>query len=200
MVDDDAWPPEQPTSFMPLLLVHRKGHRTAEEVTTMAELMHTSSIKEVAMVTGEQSAVVRVKSDIHEKFHKMLDTSRATISKEIEEILAPFESNSKSAFILIEGTPGIGKSALLKEIAYKWGDNKQLLKQYKLALLLCLRNPSLQQVTSVDELLQLFCKGDKNAMQIVSACVQYLLDNGGKTLMLVLDGYDEYPKDLAARG
>ena len=143
-VDDDAWPPEQPTSFTPLLLIHHKGHCTAEEVTTMAELMHTGSIEEVAMVTGEQSAVVCVKSDDHEKFHKMLDTSRATSSKEfeIEEILAPFESNTKSAFILIEGAPGIGKSVLLKEIAYKWGDNKQLLKKYELVFL---RDPSLRQ-------------------------------------------------------
>ena len=188
MVDDDTWPPEQPTSFMPLLLVHRKGHRTVKEVTTMAELMHSGDIDKITMVTGEQSTVG------HKKFHKMSDTSRAT--KEIEEILAPLENNTKSAFILIEGAPGIGKSVLLKEIAYKWGDNKQLLKKYELVLLIFLRDPSLRQVSSVDDLLQLFCKGDKNATQIVSACAQYLHDNGGKTLTLLLDGYDEYPRDL----
>ena len=49
---------------------------------------------------------------------------------------------------------------------------------------------------SVNDLLQLFCKGDKNATQIVNACAQYLFDNGGKTLTLLLDGYDEYPRDL----
>ena len=133
MVDDDTWPPEQPTSFAPLLLIHRKGHRTSEEVTTMAELMHTSGIDKVAMVTGEQPTIKHTKLDGREKFDKMLDTSRAT--KEIEEILAPLENNTKSAFILIEGAPGIGKSVLLKEIAYKWGDNKQLLKNYELVLL-----------------------------------------------------------------
>ena len=194
MVDDDTWPPEQPTGFTPLLLIHRKDHRTADEVTTMAELMHTGGIDKVAMVTGEQPTVKRAKLDSYQKFHKMLDTSRAT--KEIEEILAPLENNTKFAFILIEGAPGIGKSVLLKEIAYKWGDNKQLLKNYELVLLVFLRDPSLQQVSSVDDLLQLFCKGDKNATQIVSACAQYLLENGGKTLTLLLDGYDEYPRDL----
>ena len=194
MVDDDTWPPEQPTSFTPLLLIHRKGHRTSEEATAMAELMHTGGIDKVAMVTGEQPTVKRAKLDSHEKFHKMLDTSRAT--KEIEEILAPLENNTKSAFILIEGAPGIGKSVLLKEIAYKWGENKQLLKNYELVLLVLLRDPSLQQVSSVDDLLRLFCKGDKNATPIVSACAQYLFDNSGKTLTLLLDGYDEYPRDL----
>ena len=191
MVDDDTWPPEQPTGFTPLLLIHRKDHRTADEVTTMAELMHTGGIDKVAMVTGEQPTVKRAKLDSYQKFHKMLDTSRAT--KEIEEILAPLENN---AFILIEGAPGIGKSVLLKEIAYKWGDNKQLLKNYELVLLVFLRDPYLRQVLTVDDLLQLFCKGDKNATQIVSACAQYLLENGGKTLTLLLDGYDEYPRDL----
>ena len=125
MVDDNTWPPEQPTSFTPLLLIHRKGHRTADEVTTMAELMHGGNIDEVAMVTGEQCAVKHTRVDGREKFPKTSDNSRAT--KEIKEILAPFEKNTKSAFILIEGAPGIGKSVLLKEIAYKWGD-KQLLK------------------------------------------------------------------------
>ena len=193
MVDDNTWPPEQPTSFTPLLLIHRKGHRTADEVTTMAELMHDGNIDEVAMVTGEQCAVKYTRVDDHEKFPKMSDNSRAT--KEIEEILAPLEKSTKSAFILIEGAPGIGKSVLLKEIAYKWGD-KQLLKKYELVLLVFLRDPSLQQVSSINDLLRLFCKGDENATPIVSACAQYLLENGGKTLTLLLDGYDEYPRDL----
>ena len=129
----------------------------------------------------------------HEKFHKMSDNSRAT--KEIEEILAPLEKGKESAFVLIEGAPGIGKIVLLKEIAYKWG-NKELLQNFKLVLLVHLRDPSLQQIITIDDLLQLFCKGDKNATQIISACAQYLFVNGGKTLTLLLDGYDEYPRDL----
>ena len=197
MVDDNTWPPEQPTSFTPLLLIHHKGNRTVNEVTTIAELMRGGNIDEVAVVTGEQPTDNRAKLDCHEKCHKMSDTSRAT--KEIEEILAPLEKDTKPAFILIEGAPGIGKSVLLKEIAYKWGD-KQLLKKYKLVLLVFLRDPSLRQVSTVNDLLQLFCKGDKNATPIVSACAQYLFKNGGETLTLLLDGYDEYPRDLQEDG
>ena len=184
MVDDNTWPPEQPTSFTPLLLIHYKGSRTPEQVTAMAELMSTGDIDKVASVTGEQSSV---------KYEKLLDTSTAT--KEIKEILAPLEKSKESAFILIEGAPGIGKSVLLKEISYRWA-NKELLQKFELVLLLCLRDPSLQQAQSVDDLLQLFCAGDKNAIQIASACAQYLFANGGKTLTLLLDGYDEYPEHL----
>ena len=193
MVDDDTWPPEQPTSFIPLLLIHHQGHRTPEQVTTMAELMRTGDIGKVTPVTGNQPAVRRAKLDSHERLHKMLDTSKAT--KEIEEILAPLEKSKESAFILIEGAPGIGKSVLLKEIAYRWGD-KQFLQKFKLVLLVCLRDPSLQQIKSLNDLLQLFCMGEDNATEIVSVCAQHLFANGGSNLTLLLDGYDEYPEHL----
>ena len=193
MVNDNTWPPEQHTSFTPLLLIHHQGHRTREEVTAMAELMYSGNISKVASVTGEQSTVKRDTLGGHQKFHKMSDTSRAT--KEIEEILAPLEKGNESAFILIEGAPGIGKTVLLKEIAYKWANNK-LLQKSEFVLLIYLRDPSLQRIILVNDLLQLFCKGDENATQIVSACAQYLFANGGETLTLLLDGYDEYPRDL----
>ena len=193
MVDDNAFPPEQPTSFTPLLLIHRQGHRTREEVTSMAKLMHSGDISKVAMVTGKQSTVKRDTLGGHEKFHRASDTSRTT--KQIEEILAPLETSKESTFILVEGAPGIGKTVLLKEIAYKWA-NRELLKKFELVLLVNLRDPSLQRIGSINDLLQLFCKGDKNATRIVDACAQYLFDNSGKTLTLLLDGYDEYPRDL----
>ena len=169
MVDDDTWPPEQPTSFTPLLLIHHQGRCTPKQVTAMAELMHAGDIQ------------------------KTSDTSKAT--KEIEEILSPLEKSEKASFVLIEGAPGIGKTILLKEIAYRWG-NKQLLQKFELVLLICFRDPSLQQIKSVSNLLQLFYKGEDNATKVVSACSEYLSKSGGKNLTLLLDGYDEYPEHL----
>ena len=189
MVDHDTWPPKQPTSFTPLLLIHHQGDHTPEQVTAMAELMHAGDIDKVTLVTGSK----RAKLDVHNKFHKVLDTSKAT--KEIGEILAPLEEGKQSCFILIEGAPGIGKSVLLKEITYKWA-NKELLQKFELVLLVCLRDSSLRQIQSVDDLLRLICMGDEHATEIVSACAQYLFANGGRSLTLLLDGYDEYPEHL----
>ena len=182
MIDDNIWPPEQPANFTPLLLVRYQGHhvRTPQQVNAMAKLIYTGDIGKAASVTGDSHKTV-------------LDTGRAT--KEIEEILAPLEKNKESSFILIEGAPGIGKSVLLKEIAYRWG-NKQLLKKFELVLLVCLRDPLLEQIKSVPDLLQLFYKGEENTKEVVSTCNKYLSKSGGKTLALLLDGYDEYPKDL----
>ena len=185
MVDDNTWPPGKLTCFTPLLFIHHQdGHCTPQQVTAMAELMHKGDIGKVALATDERSTVE----------HK-IDTSRSSATKEIEEILAPLEKSNESAFILIEGAPGIGKSVLLNEISYRWA-KKGLLQKFELVLLVSLRNPSLQQIVSVDDLLQLFCKGDKNATRIISTCAQYLFANGGKTLTLLLDGYDEYPEHL----
>ena len=85
MVDDNTWPLEQPTSFIPLLLIYYKGHRTPKQITAMAEQMSSGDIDKVASVTGEQSSM---------KYEKVY-TSTAT--KEIKEILAPLEKSKKSA-------------------------------------------------------------------------------------------------------
>ena len=184
MADKNTWPPGQSKTFTPLLLVHYQGHHTPEQVTAMAELMYSGNI---ISVTGSQSVVK------HAKCQKVLDTS--TTTKEIKEILAPLENSKDPCYILIEGAPGIGKSVLLKEIAYRWG-KKELLQKFEFVILVSLCDPSLKLIKCVDDLLQLFCKGDKNATKIVSACSEYLLANGGKSLTLLLDGYDEYPEDL----
>ena len=70
------------------------------------------------------------------------------------------------------------------------------MQNFELVLLIYLRDPSLQQIESVDDLLQLFYKRDKNAKEIVTISSEYLSKNGGKNLILLLDGYDEYPSDL----
>ena len=183
IVDDDTWPPKQPKSFTPLLLIHHQGSYTAEQVTAMAKLMYGSNINKVASVCHASN----------DKIQKVLATSKAT--KEIREILASLEECKKPYFILIEGAPGIGKSILLKEIHYKWA-NKELLQNYQLVLLVCLRDPSLQQIQSVDDLLQFFFIGDKHATETISTCAKYLLANDGRNLTLLLDGYDEYPEQL----
>ena len=193
MPDKNTWPPGQPKIFTPLLLVHHQGYHTPEQVMAMAELMCSGDIDKVASVAGNQSVVQCPKLDNDEKFQKVFDTSRST--KEIKEILAPLENSEEPCFVLIEGAPGIGKSVLLKQVAYEWG-NKILLQKFELVLLVCFRDPSLWQVKSVNNLLQLFYKGDENTTEIVSACSEYLSKSGGKSLILLLDGYDEYPKNL----
>ena len=133
------------------------------------------------------------KLDSHEALQEVLNTSKVT--KEVAEILAPLETGNDFQFILIKGAPGIGKSLLLREIAYRWG-KQEILQNFKLVLLVCLRDPAVHQMSLIDELLQSFCKRDRKAIEIASACSEYLSENGGEDLALLLDGYDEYPAKL----
>ena len=134
----------------------------------------------------------------HEALQEILewDLDSSTVTKELTEILALLEQSEDPQFILIEGAPGIGKSVLLKEIAYRWG-NKQLLKTFKLALLVRLRDPTIQKASSIRQLLQLFCsREDTRAAQIATACSDYLVQNDGRDLAFLFDGFDEYPEAL----
>ena len=103
MVDDNTWPPEQPTNFTPLLLTYYRGLRTPEEVTAMAELMCTGKVASVT--TNKQ--------------HLCSQEDTRKLTKNIEEVLAPLEKSEQSFFVLIEGAPGIGKTVLLKESGAK---------------------------------------------------------------------------------
>ena len=193
IVDEDAWPPQQPKTFTPLLLIQHRGHRNLKQSTAIAEYVERGHIDKVASVTSTDTLPKHPKLHSHQILQEVLDTSKVT--KEVAEILAPLQTSSDPQFILIEGAPGIGKSLLLKEMAFRWG-KQEILQKFKLVLLVCLRDPAVQQMSLIDDLLQSFCKRNRRSNKIASACSNYLLENNGEDLALLLDGYDEYPERL----
>ena len=182
-VDDDTWPPDQSHHFTPLLLVHHEGQQRMDQAVEVAKLIHKGNVTSLAT---EQ--LVHTKLD-----HRAPHVSKVT--KEVMEILAPLEEQEEPQFIMIEGAPGIGKSVLLREIAYRWG-KQQLLQTFTLLLLVCLRNPIVQQATSISDLLLSFCKGDRRAKGIAATCSDHLFESDGKHLLFLFDGYDEFPEHL----
>ena len=80
-------------------------------MTTFAEQGHIDKV-----VIRSNSVPKYLHLDSHKSLQEVFNTSKVT--KEVMEILAPLETNNEPQFILIEGAPGIGKSLLLKEIAY----------------------------------------------------------------------------------
>ena len=189
-VDEDTWPPDQPKEYTPLLLIQHQEQRTKEQDNEMAKLIQTGDIDLIA--TGELLCK-RQKQESHKAIQHVLNTS--TVTKEVAEILTPLERSDGLKFVLIEGAPGIGKSVLLKHIAFQWGQ-KVLLPKFKIVLLVCLRDPNMRYITSIGDLLQLFCEGGAKAKEISTACSDYLLANGGKETIFLFDGYDEFPEDL----
>ena len=192
-VDEEAWPPESPKTFTPLVLIQHQGHRNLKQSTAMAEFVERGHIDKVVPVTTTDVLPKHPKHLSRRPLQEVLDTSKVT--KEVAEILAPLETSDDPQFILIEGAPGIGKSLLLKHIAYRWSI-QQILQKFKLVLLICLRDPAVQQMSFIDDLLQSFCRRDRRATETASACSDYLSENNGEDLALLFDGYDEYPERL----
>ena len=86
--------------------------------------------------------------------------------------------------LLIEGPPGIGKSEILKEISYRWAKG-EVLNKYKFLSLLKLRDPKIQTLKNLSDLIhQHFWK---------LTTEETLIQNGGKNVAILLDGYDELP-------
>ena len=104
----------------------------------------------------------------------------------IEEADANFSNLSRS--ILIEGAPGIGKTILLKEIAYRWA-NGTILDNAKILFLIYLRDSRFHSVTTINGLLQYFdCLEETE----IPAIVKQLKQSNGEGVVFLIDGLDEY--------
>ena len=192
-VNKETWPLAQPKIFAPRMFIQHKACFNIKKVNTMAEKSHINKV-----VKSNVPVLDTPDLDNQEPLQEMLETDK--ITKEIEKILEPLESSNDTQFVLIEGAPGIGKSLLLKEMAYRWS-KKTILQKFTLVLLICLRDPAVQQEMPLfSDLLKLFCKRDNRVSEISSECSKYFLENHGKGLALLLDGYDEYPETLQSEG
>ena len=191
--DEETWPPDQLRNFTPLVLIYHQRRNTMKQATARVQLIQTGDIDKITSLTRSQ-AVPKGQRHPNSHNYRLLREAfdNSTITKEFWEVLALLEQSKTPQFILIEGAPGMGKSMLLREIAYMWGE-KKLLKAFKLVFLVCLRNPGVQQMQSVSDLLQHFCEGNSRSKEIAAACYDYLSKDGGKDVVLLLDGFDEFP-------
>ena len=90
--------------------------------------------------------------------------------------------------VLIEGAPGCGKSTLSLYICQQWSDG-QLFQEYKLVILVRLREPSIQNARNIADLLP---------KPMGRAVEEMKLDNG-RDVLFVLDGWDELPQIAPGR-
>jgi len=107
-----------------------------------------------------------------------------SISSYIEEIF-----HHEKKVILIEGAPGIGKTTLCKEIAFRWAKGEQL-TSCKLLLLLPLRDPDVQKTSTIHEFSEYFVESTNKSSLLCS----YLENKGDVTI--ILDGFDEMDSEL----
>ena len=123
-----------------------------------------------------------------------LSTTTSKTTKDLQEVFSQLEQpldGQHQRSVLVEGSPGVGKSVLLKHIAYLWAQG-ELLTNTDFLFLLHLRDPSVQQMHSLDDLVHHFYHYDKQASLVTSCVAQH----GGKSVTILFDGYDELPVHL----
>ena len=179
--DYDTWPPVEQNLFIAVSMSFQNCH-TIEQTAAVAQSGHIN-------LTAEAHRTKKSRKS----FQNVLNTN--IVTKELAVLLDPLQSSSIPELMLIEGAPGIGKTVLLKEIAYRWAQNT-LLQTFKLVLLILLRDPIVHHMSSVDDLLSYFFKGDRMAREKTIACSSYFCQNGGRDMVLMLDGFDELPEEI----
>ena len=171
VTSSSTWPPFHAKSFTSLALVHQK-------VTQLQAKEDTTKI-----------ARVRATGDIH----KIPELTSSIKLDNINQIFTPVTSGDQAQCpmsILIEGHPGIGKTTLVKEMCLQWANN-QLLTSDKLVLLLMLRDPNVQKITSTEQLVRYTQSTDQ-----VQCVLSYLQNNNGLGVTLIIDGFDELSTEL----
>ncbi|XP_065885126.1 protein NLRC5-like isoform X2 [Dysidea avara] len=172
---EEEWPPVQTTSIVYVAMI------CYNSVQAQCELIKIPNKYESNSLTVDEL--------------KSLNSSVSDISKVFtanpQDITRCSTTPSKPPRrILIEGAAGIGKTMFAKEIIFGWV-NGNILKGFKLVLLVSLGDPRVHEVESIKDLLQIF-----TGSEVPYELENYMLGVGGKSVAFVFDGFNEYPAPL----
>ena len=105
----------------------------------------------------------------------------------LEEIFSKIEGERK--VILIDGAPGSGKTSLTVHVCQRWSRG-ELFEEFTVVILVQLRDPAVQSVKSIADLLP--CPDIETAQQVADV----IKATNGRGVLWVLDGFDELPSHL----
>ena len=171
-----------------------KSTYTREKQLTYDKWPQVRSKKYINLALIEKEDITKPEADqftkatIHGNIDDIKKSKRATDITQIAQL----PDGSQPKCILVEGAPGVGKSTFAWKLCRKWGKGK-LLQQYKLIVLLRLRDNSVRNCKKISDLFK-YHKDD-----IQQAAVKEIQYTGAKGVLLLFEGYDELPEELRSR-
>ena len=103
------------------------------------------------------------------------------------------EDHSVTQHILVEGSPGIGKTMFSWELCRQWAEGK-MLQVWQIVLMLQLRRKYVREAKSLSDLFQ------HDDDSIKKEVLRHIVTENGKGVFLVLEGYDELTEDQRTEG
>ena len=103
------------------------------------------------------------------------------------------EDQSVAQHILVEGSPGIGKTMFSWELCRQWAEGK-MLQDRDIVLMLQLRSKSVREAKSLSDLFH------HDSDSIKQEVLEHITSVDGRGVFLVLEGYDELTEDQRTEG
>ena len=158
---DSEWPPSIGDQYIPLTLIQHTNRLPTRE-----------SIREM------QEDLLRGNVDKVEEERKGIDIP--TIFAHLEQVKHPR--------VLVDGAPGVGKTTLCTKVSQDWGC-EGFLSEYKLVVLLHLRDPQIAKAESIED----FFYHDDPGLQ--AEVVRQVRKTSGAGVLLIFDGFDELSEE-----
>ena len=117
---------------------------------------------------------------------KVEDILRCKTPIKLEEVFMKTADDQKMT-VLMEGSPGSGKTILTQHLCLEWVHGK-LFQDYKLIILVRLREPAIHKAKEIKEILPRVGMEEEIAKEIDCS--------NGRGVLFILDGWDELPEDV----
>jgi hypothetical protein len=134
-------------------------------------------------------AITKLSADSAHLIHVSVDDVDVMKRLSIEDLC----QIPQGSWVLIQGSPGIGKSMLTYEMCKRWMNGTDL-QHYSLVLLLQLHDSSVHSKWKLKTLDDLICHYVDESWK--SELIKELNDSGGEGVLIILDGYDELSREM----
>ena len=151
----------------------------------------TKKVFNLAMIMEEEVQRGKIKDDyvrmtITGKFDDILHVKTPV---KLENIFSGVQPNKRKV-VLMEGAPGCGKSTLANHISQQWGKD-ELFTEFKIVILIRLRDPLVQKARSVADLIP-----SREDTTIAQKAEESMRTTKYQDVLFIIDGWDELPNNL----